>query len=166
MQPSQPGQPMHWGCGGPPQPPPPQSQQQFTRRQASYSPMQMAPLRTFGPETTRFILQDFAEPLRNLDSKVPSQKLQYFPNSSQPRPYDTQSAPINGPQPPPPPQLAHQPSPSDSRDAATAPNAIASFTPTADGNGRPGDVNYDAQFQNFQQQLYSINPRRSDSMPN
>lgn len=144
---------------GPPQPPPSQHQQ-FVRRPSSYSPMQTPTqnLRNFGPaESTRFLLQDFAEPLRNLDSKVPSQKLQYFPNASQPRPFDANGGGGAPPPQPPPGHLVHQTTPAsaDTREIL-APNAIVSF------DGRQNDVSY----QNFQQQLYSMNPRRSDSMSN
>ncbi|KRZ74942.1 hypothetical protein T10_6340 [Trichinella papuae] len=57
------------------------------------------------PNTASFF-SDFAEPLTNLDSKVPSQKLQYFPDPIQ----QQQQQPTPPPPPPPPSQPHNYPS--------------------------------------------------------
>lgn len=120
--------------------------------------------------------QPMAEPLTNLDSKVPSQKLQYFPTSRAP--------PQGAPSQPPASEQGQAPTP--------VPTSVAAYTPLGDGSGglppssssgsfgditelgglfcgggQPGSVSFPmgqppptsqyGSFESFQQQLYAPN---------
>lgn len=125
-------------------------------------------------------LQRFATPLTNLDAKVPTQNLQYFPPSGPPQqramvmmrgPYPGYGP--NGPHPPQQQQPQHHPmafpgkGPGSPGGGDVVSQPLPPTVGQAFGSYKQGpfygpttaDPNYAVQFHNFQQQLYATNTR-------